>query len=64
MKALQVVSNRPGVARAVLYITDLLIHYLTDSWFVNISLRRRDAPMVRNGVYSHKIDYITLVRIF
>ena len=30
------------------------------SWFVKISLRRRHAPIVRNGASSHKIDYITI----
>ena len=27
---------------------------------MKISLRRRHAPMVRNGAFSHKIDYITI----
>ena len=28
---------------------------------MRIFLRRRHAPMVRNGAFSHKIDYITIV---
>ena len=27
---------------------------MTDSWFVKIVLRRRHAPMVTNGAFSHK----------
>ena len=27
---------------------------------MKISLRRRHAPMVRKGAFSHKIDYITI----
>ena len=27
---------------------------------MKISLRRRHAPTVRNGAFSHKIDYITI----
>ena len=27
---------------------------------MKISLRRRHAPMVRNGAFSHKIDYTTI----
>ena len=33
---------------------------MSDSWFVKISLRSRHAPIVRNGAFSHKIDYITI----
>ena len=35
-----------------------LINSLSHSWFVKISLRRRHAPVVGNGAFSHKIDYI------
>ena len=45
---LQACFNRPGVAGAVLLTPLSLI----------ISLRRRHAPMVGNGVFSHKIDHI------
>ena len=34
---------------------------MSDWWFVKISLRHRHAPMVGNGAYSHKIDYITAI---
>ena len=29
---------------------------------MNISLRRRHAPLVRNGALGHKIDYITILK--
>ena len=33
---------------------------LPKSWFVKISLRRRHAPMVGSGSFSHKMDYNTI----
>ena len=53
---------RPIVAGAVLYTASSLIHSLTDSLFVKISLWRRHAPIVRNGAFNHKIDYITILQ--
>ena len=50
------IFNRPGEAGAVLQTALSLINSLTESWFVKISLRRRHAPTVENGAFSHKID--------
>ena len=57
--ALSSIINRPGVAGAVLQTALSLINSLINSWFVKISLRRRHAPTVGNGAFSHKIDQIT-----
>ena len=48
--------NRPGVAGAVLQTTLSLSDWVTDWWFVKISLLCRYFPMVGNGAISHKKD--------
>ena len=50
--------NRPGVAGAVLETASSLIKVskVSKGWFVKIFLRRRHAPTVGNGAFSHKID--------
>ena len=35
---------------------------MSDSWFVKISLRRRHAPMVENGAFSHKVDFVLIFK--
>ena len=35
---------------------------LIKSWFVKTSLRRRHDLMVEDGAFSHKIDYVTIVK--
>ena len=46
----------PGEARGCSTNTSV-INWLTDWWFVEISLRRRHALVVKDGAFSHKIDY-------
>ena len=54
------VLNRPGVAGAILQTALLLIDYFSNSWFVEISSRRRHTLMVGDGASSHKIEYVAI----
>ena len=53
--------NRPGVAGAILQTASSLIKSVSQSSFVEISLRRRHALMVEDGAFSHKIEYVTTI---
>ena len=37
---------------------------MSDSWFVEISLRRHHTPLVGYAAFSHEIDYVTIFRRF
>ena len=39
-----------------------VIHWFIQWWFVKISLQRRHALMVEVGAFSHKIDYVTILK--
>ena len=64
VKCLVWIINRPGVAGAVLQTALWLINSVTHWWFVEISLWRRHTLMAGDGAFSHKIDYVTIFRIF
>ena len=53
------IINRPGVAGAILQTAlsfiKSFIHSFIHSWFVKIYLRRRHAPTVGHGAFTHKI---------
>ena len=51
----------PGEARDCSTNTSR-INWLSRRWFVEISLRRRHALTVANDAFSHKIDYVTILK--
>ena len=56
------IFSRPGQSQGLLY------KHLCDSfiqkWFVKITLQRRHALTVADGAFSHKIEYVTILRRF
>ena len=60
-KSCVIIFSKPGWSQGLLY--KHLRHSVSDLfsklWFVKIYLRRRHALMVKDGAFSHKIDYVT-----
>ena len=57
------IFNRPGVAEAVLQTALWFINWLSRSWFVKISVRRRHAPTIENGAYSPYSEFYLLGKV-
>ena len=59
--AIQVKVAQSGQQHANFVLTKkFFIHSFSQSWFVKISLRRRQALMVEDGAFSHKIDQVKI----